>query len=140
MKALNTLIRIRKQALDRSRRQLAALESERAEITAAIAQMIAALDIEQQVAGAADELLVFYPGFAEGTRGRREALEAQAAKLDQDIDEAREVVRVALADLKKFEIALAARERRARAAAERRERITLDELAIDMHRRQKLAS
>jgi flagellar FliJ protein len=134
MRALDTLIRMRHDALLARRRALIELEAAHATLARELAALEAALDDEQRTAARTFEALYAYPGFAERTLGERARLEQDMRLLDARITQAREDLSVAFGELKKFEIARdqrAMRERRARARAEQK---TLDELALTRFR------
>ena len=76
-----------------------------------------------------------YAGFARGVISRRETLQNSLAELEARIAAAQQDVAEAFQDLKRHEIALAAKQRRQREEADRRQQVELDEVSIEMHRR-----
>jgi flagellar biosynthesis chaperone FliJ len=70
---------------------------------------------------------------------RRERIEAQIAGLQPLLEEAREAMSMAFQELKRYEIALDIRVRTAKADAERRDTIAMDEMSLNMHRRKQAA-
>ena len=140
MKALDTLIRLRKQALDRQRQALAALQARRDEVDREGVALEAELVAEQDVASRAPDLMFSYGGFARKVIAERERLAQRAAELDAEIDAAIDEVRAAFAELRKFELA---RERRLLQEQEERERAdqkAVDDLTITRLRHRSLQS
>ena len=133
-KALETLIRLRRDALDRRRQILASLEDRRATIDQRQAALEAHILDEQDVAGADATVLFAYQGFARRSIAERETLTRAAVDLDGEIDAASDDLRLAFSELKKFEIARDERERREMDMLDRREQQTADELALSRFR------
>lgn len=119
MKALDTLIRLRQQALDERRQALGALQSRRADIDHERTALEATLVEEQALATSQPDLMFGYDGYARKVIAERARLDHLAVELDAEIDAAITEVRVAFAELRKFEIA---RERRLNQELEERER------------------
>jgi hypothetical protein len=135
MRALSTLIRMHRHLLDEKRRALTDLENLRADLIAQRDKLEAELVREQEVARQVEVGAFAYAGFARGVISRREKLQASLTELEARIAAAQEEVATAFQDLKRHEIALAARQRRQREEADRRRQIELDEVSIEMHRR-----
>lgn len=135
MRALATLIRLHKQALDDNRARLAGLESERAALYARAERLDAEYESEARVAAASYEAGQAFPAFADRVSAERRALDREIASLDESIDEAGEAVAAAYRDLKKYEVTRDRRERRQKDAEARRDRAHLDEVGLTIHRR-----
>jgi flagellar protein FliJ len=135
MRTLSTLIRMHRYRLDEKRRALTDLENLRADLVRQQDKLGAELVREQEVAKTAECGAFAYAGFARGYIERREKLLASLAEIGTRIEAAQDDVNVAFQDLKRHEIALAARQKRQREEAERRAQIELDEISLDMHRR-----
>lgn len=135
MRTLSTLIRMHRYQLDEKRRALTDLENLRADLVRQQEKLGAELVREQEVAKTAECGAFAYAGFARGYIERREKLLASLAEIGTRIEAAQNDVNVAFQDLKRHEIALAARQKRQREEAERRAQIELDEVSLDMHRR-----
>ena len=134
MKALETLIRLRRDALDRRRQALAALEQRRADLSARQQALEQRIVDEQRVAASDASLLFAYDSFARRSIEDREALARAAAELDDEIEAASEDLRRAFTELKKFEIARDQRDLRERVESERREQRSDDEMALSRFR------
>lgn len=135
MRTLTTLIRMHRYQLDEKRRALADLENLRADLIGQGDRLKAELSREQEIAKTVECGPFAYGGFARGFIERREKLQASLAEIDRRIAAAQDEVNVAFQDLKRHEIALAARQRRQREEAERLRQIELDEVSLEMHRR-----
>lgn len=135
MKGLPTLIRLRRQGLDERRRALVELEQREA----ALGQQISAVDDEvvreQKFASGADEVRFAYENFSIAAKVRRqslvEALTAQRAL----VENARNEVSDAFREFKKLDIAQQNAQRRLVEEQDRRERIEMDEIGLEIHRR-----
>ena len=135
MRALATLIKIHQHTLDEKRRALTDLENLRADLIGQRDKLDADLVREQEVAKQAECGAFAYAGFHQGYIQRRERLLASLAELETRIAGAQLDVSEAYQDLKRHEIALAARQRKQREEEERRAQNVLDEVSLDMHRR-----
>ncbi len=135
MRALATLIRLHKQALDDNRARLAGLESESAALYARAERLDAEYESEARVAAASYEAGQAFPAFADRVSAEHQALDREIASLDASIDEAGEAVAAAYRDLKKYEVTRDRRERREKDTEARRDRAYLDEIGLTVHRR-----
>ena len=134
MRALDTLIRMRRDALLDRRRVLVELDAGRAVVVRRLAALAAALDDEQRIAAGSLVALYAYRGFAEQVIAERAQLERSMQELDARIAKAREDLAAAFSELKKFEIARDQRLRRERQARAQAEQKALDELALARYR------
>lgn len=135
MRTLATLIRVHQYKLDEKRRELADFERLRADLTTRRDRLEAELAAEQAAAKTVECGAFAYGGFALGVISRREKLAASLAEIDVRIEAAREEVAAAFQELKRYEIVLAARQKKLRAELDRKEQMRLDEVSLDMHRR-----
>jgi flagellar FliJ protein len=135
MRTLSTLIKMHRHALDEKRRALTDLENLRADLIGQREKLNADLLREQEVAKKTESGAFAYAGFHQGYLQRRERLAASLAELETRIAAAQEEVSAAYQDVKRHEIALAARQRKQREEEERRAQNTLDEISLEMHRR-----
>ena len=139
-KALETLIRLRRDALDRRRQVLASIEDRRATVVQQQAALETLILDEQGVARVDSTVLFAYDGFARRSIEKREKLARTAEDLDGEIDAASDDLRLAFSELKKFEIARDQRERRETIMLNRREQRTADELALSRFRHTRRAA
>lgn len=135
MRTLTTLIRVHQHKLDEKRRELADFERLRADLTARRDRLEAEIAAEQAAAKDIECGAFAYGGFALGVIGRREKLAMSLAEIDVRIEAAREEVAAAFQEVKRYEIALATRQKKLRAEIDRKEQVRLDEVSLDMHRR-----
>ena len=135
MRTLETLIRLHRHQLDEKRRAVTALEDLRADLLGQREKLEAELVREQEIAKKVEVGAFAYAGFARGVISRREKLQGSLAELEARIAAAQEEVANAFQDLKRHEIALAAKQRRQREETERRNQIELDEVSLEIHRR-----
>ncbi len=137
MNSLKTLIRLHKQTLDEKRRVLATLEGRRDGIIGEGEELERQVVEEQAFAKRTPEVQFAYGAFAHRVILTRESLAQRLREVEAEIEISGAEVAEAYAELKKYEIALSLRERRARAEAARRERYELDEIGLKMHHRRR---
>lgn len=135
MKGLRTLIRVRRRQLDEKRRELKDLEHLAAELNGRLASLATELRDEQVQARESVEVGFSYGGYAQAVIARRENIEESLVAVGQQVTDAREEVRIAFQELKRYEMTLESRERVAIARRAQREQRAMDELALDRHRR-----
>lgn len=137
MTPLRKLIRFHRHQLDEKRRALRLLE----EREAAVQQDIQTLDdrvlAEQHLARQSPSGGAAYGGFVRASLDRRASLVQDLHKASEAVLAGHDEVREAFAELKRYEICLEARERRALEERNRREQSAADETAIDRHRRRR---
>ncbi len=129
MKALPTLIRLARQAVDEARLELADIERARDEIVRRIGAHDDALAAEQRAAMSSYESGRAYGGYAIAALAQRRALVAQADALAAQADGVRVRLGAAHVELKKVERLLELQEERAARETRRREEAMLDEAA-----------
>jgi flagellar export protein FliJ len=136
MNDYQSLIRLHRWQLDEKRRQHGELVKLHETLLALIEELDEVVRNERQVAGAADEPVFGYGAFVERTIAQRENIESSIAEVEVNLAVSLEVVSEAFREVKKFELAAEHAIERRRLWRARREQITLDELSIEMHRRQ----
>lgn len=139
MADLESLIKYRKHNVDEKQRVLAALYREAEEIERQQQQIRDQMEHERKIT---DELgtpdaAVTYNLYAEGARRKIAALQGRLDKMQIRIQAAQEAMREAFAEMKKIEITDRNRKDRSKKARDKKEADTLDDVAIDMYRRQK---
>ncbi len=137
MSALSNLVRISRWQLDEKRQKLADMERLREKLEADITRLDNNLEEESRAADASDEARRAFPAFAEAERGRRERLCQSIEEVDRQIEDAREEVREAFREAKKYELALSNQDARERRKRERAETAAMDELGLQLHRRKR---
>ncbi|NBX03016.1 MAG: hypothetical protein EBR02_02905 [Alphaproteobacteria bacterium] len=137
MKGINTLIKLSKRELDGLRREMASLETQKAQLQEATQKLSEELLREQELASKQPEMGAFFGGFATRIKKRQEEIAAEIKKLDEKIRALNEKILVAFSELKKYEIAKENAEKRALEEQNRKETIMLDEIAgQQFHRKQ----
>lgn len=135
MKGLPGLIRLNKWKLDEARRQLAALESLADDFRGQITRLDEELRREADIARGSEEAARLYGAFLTTSRTRRQRLEKSLADILRQVGEAHEQVSRAFQELKRYEIALEARERKQAELARRADQIRTDEVGLNQFRR-----
>ncbi|SMF67592.1 flagellar export protein FliJ [Tistlia consotensis] len=135
--ALKNLIRVHRWTLDERRRTLVDLERMAEKLKGDLAGLDAELERERQTAIKAPEMAFTYPAFASAAKQRKDKIRRSIADLGKEIDRAREQVEDAFQELKKYELALEAAERRKLEQLKRREQAALDEMGLTLHLRKK---
>ena len=139
-KDLQNLIRINEWEVDEKRRKLGELLRLMANLEAQAQALEEELVREQREAGDKPvEAGLLYGAYAESVIERRERIRESIEKMEQAIAEAREELRVAYLELKKFEVAQENRDKKLAKEAARRETIEYDEVAIQGFRKAQAA-
>ncbi len=135
MKPFESQIRLHKFHVDEAQRRLAELTRLEDRLRQDLARLEAELVAEQQAASASLEANMTYAAYAEQVVARRDRLNRSIAEVTTEIAQAREALRDAFAELKKFELAAEAAEERTKKRREQREQAQQDEVALGIFRR-----
>jgi hypothetical protein len=135
MKGIEGLIRLQRWRLDEARRRLAELERLKEEFRTRQRGLEEEVARERTLAAADEPGLRAWSNFAERALERRATLARSAAEAEAAFAAAGEEVAEAFGEMKKLELAAERAERREQEAAQRREQLRLDAVALDMHRR-----
>jgi flagellar export protein FliJ len=135
LSGLDSMIRVHKWQLDERRQQLAQLERLQERLQGEQRRLDEELVGEQKAATASDEAGFAYPDYAKALADRRAKLLHSLGEVEGQLARAREALAESFAEVKRYEMAQATRERRGRAAVARKQQIQQDELAIQMYRR-----
>ena len=138
-KGLRSLIRLAEADLDDKRRVLVEIERQEETLKARAVALEVEKEEEQRRARELEVGMFAYAGYARGVIHRRERLVAQIAGIQPQIEEARQAVSEAFQALKRYEIALAARIKADKDAAERKDQQNMDEISLNAHRRRQSA-
>ncbi|SLN69633.1 flagellar export protein FliJ [Oceanibacterium hippocampi] len=131
-KGLNTLIRAQRWRLDEQRRQLAELGRMKSEMETQVAAIDDQFAAEQRAAGEDRDVVFAFPAYAREMRTRRNAILQSVEELERQIERAHEDVSAAFQELKRYELAVEADERKRELAERRREQRDMDERAARM--------
>ena len=135
MRALNGLIRVHKWQLDERRQQLAQLERLEERLRNELAKLDEEAAREEAVATGNPEAARAWASYAEALRARRQTYETSLADVAAQLVLAREALAESFQEVKRYEIAAAARQKRDRAVVEQRLQIQQDEIALQIYRR-----
>lgn len=132
---LHNLIRLGEWQVDEKRRQLGQLMRVLDDLEDRARRLEQELIEEQHVAARApNEAGFLYGNYAEAVIERRERLKESIAMAEAEVARARDELREAYRDLKKYEIAQRNRDQKAAAEAARKEQLVLDELGLQGYR------
>ncbi|HAA92491.1 MAG TPA: hypothetical protein DCS82_05925 [Rhodospirillaceae bacterium] len=134
MSAIQKLIRFHRFQLDERRRGLKRLEDELAAAEEKVVALTVQIEKEKLLASQDFQASRDYGNFIEAALERLKAMEGEREIAAGRVDAAREEVREAFAEVKKYEITQANRDAEAARETERRERVELDEIALNNHR------
>jgi flagellar export protein FliJ len=136
--SLDQLVRVNRWKVDEKSRDLAKL-LEDAERLRKIEQVMAnEYEAEKRTAENAVENAITFGAYSESMLRRRDIIASERARLEKKIDVARDALRVAMGEAKKFEIAAASRAAKEQAALRAKENEALDEAALNGFRRQQI--
>ncbi len=138
MSALGSLVRVHTWALNEKRQTLAGLEGLAGKLHKDLEGLDVELQQEQSAATDSVEGTLAFPAFVAAALERRKKLRVSIANLNLAIEAAREEVREAYQEVKKYELARDNEERRERDRLALRERKVLDELGATLHRRKRI--
>ena len=135
MSSFDSLIRLHGWKLEEKRRVLAELETLMDELKRRGRDLEAEIHNEMSAAAGSEEAAYAYGAYAAQAIRRRETLAQSAAELEGRIEVARDDVRAAFQEVKKYEIARERKLERERLEASRRDRIAEDDLGLEVFRR-----
>ena len=135
---LKTLVRLHEWAVDEKRRKLAELLRLLNELERQANDLEAELKREQAIAATSpEEAGHFYGTYAQTVILRREHIAQSIAQAEDHVGAAREELKEAHQELRKFEITMENREKRRARERDRLEQLELDEIAAQAHRRKR---
>jgi|SRR5579862_2638895 len=103
MKSRDTLIRLKRFQVEEKRRRVRQIELMSAEFTRMIVDLDREIANEERRTGVSDPNHFAYPTYARAAAGRRDNLKSSIAELSGQIDEAKEALVEAQAELAKYE-------------------------------------
>jgi flagellar export protein FliJ len=133
--ALNSLVRVHSWALDEKRQKLAELDRLADKLRADLQALEQELAQEQTAASESMEGSIAFPAFVAAALERRKRLRDSIANMEIACNAAREEVNLAYQEMKKFALARDNQLAEEQEEAARRERTIMDDLGVDMHRR-----
>ncbi|MDB5363224.1 MAG: flagellar export protein FliJ [Rhodospirillales bacterium] len=135
MKPFESQIRLHKWTVDEAQRQLGELMRLADRLRQDVADLEAEVVRERQAAAQSFEASLTFAGYLHQVIERREKLHRSIAEVEGQIEQAREALKDAFAELKKFELAAEAAEERAKRKRDAQEQTALDEVALGIFRR-----
>lgn len=135
MRPFVTLIRLSEQTLDEKRKHLAQLEAALATARRGRAALDVELAAEQKAAAASVEAGRTYGAYAQKMIQRRRQADQLVAAVEAQVEAAREEVRTAFAELKRYQITHDARLAKLAQEQARKDQSVMDETAQNLARR-----
>lgn len=135
MRSRESLIRLNRFHVDEKRRNVAEIEAMMADFKRKQAELEQQIEAEQQRSGVTDVNHYAYPTFAKAAIDRRDNLGASLAALEQQLDAAKDELSEAYAELKKYELLHEKEENLQRQEEAAHEQSELDEIGLNMYRR-----
>ena len=135
MRPFDTLIRLSEQALDEKRKALAQLQGGLERARRVRAALDAELVREQEAAAASVDAGRYYGAYAQTMIARRRQADRVIKDAEEAVEAAREEVRTAFAELKRYQITHDARLAAQAAEQSRKDQVALDETAQILNRR-----
>lgn len=135
MADLSALIRLHKYELDEKRRGLTVLYTQLGELERARQKLETEFAIEAAAVNMAAETSFTFSNYAERVSREKERIEAAAAELDAKIQIAKDSMMETFAELKKFEMTQAERDRLEAEERAFKESAMLDEIGLEGYRR-----
>lgn len=133
---LHSLIRVRKHAVEQKQKFLAELYRQAEALEQQKQTLLDQLETEKQaVKDMAIDFQTYFGAYAQSVKERVEEIDEARKALENRIDQAREDMRSAFAELKKIEMVQENRDKEERNALERKESLELDEIGIEGFRR-----
>jgi len=130
------MIRLHKWQLDDKRRQLTELELMRDELQAKMNQLADELTAEKNNVANSPVVNITFASYATNMSTRRENLQNSLDEVNVSIENMKDQVAESFKDLKKYEVVEQREKERLQNELNRRQQADLDELAVNLHRRQ----
>jgi hypothetical protein len=138
MADLDPLIRVRKHALEQKRKFLAELYRQAEELANQKTTLLNQLEEEREKLREMEaDMLSYFGPYSEAVKTRVADIDEARSKLEIRIQAAQEDMRMSFAALKKIEITQERREQAEENALNRKEAAELDEIGLDVFRRQR---
>lgn len=130
MKSMHTLLRVKQRELDALKRAQGILEKHREEMYQTIQNMQDRLREELKTAEKMPELSQFFGDFSKHIKTRQEQIQLNIRKCEMELDKIGAQIREIFSEMKKYELALKAHEKREADKAKRRDQQAMDEMGI----------
>jgi flagellar export protein FliJ len=130
-----SLVRLNKWKVDERSRTLGLLLNEAQALADKETALLVEIEQERAAAAGSIEAGALFAGYVVAVHERRRRLEAERAKVERQIEIARDELRAAMGEARKFEIAEASAKARERAERLAKDNAALDEAALSVFRR-----
>jgi uncharacterized coiled-coil DUF342 family protein len=130
VKSLATLIRIKQREMDALRRQQETLTKQREDIHFILEGLSNQLVNELKTAERMPEMAHFFGDYAATIKKRQDMMHVHLNKIEAQLEQLAAQLRAIFSEMKKYELAKAAFEKRQAEAARKRESQEMDEIAI----------
>lgn len=130
MKSMKTLLRVKQREIDALKRQQGTLEKQREDIHQILTILADQLRAELKTAESLPEMAHFFGNFSAHIKQRQEQMHVHLRKVEMELDKLAAIVREKFSEMKKYELALAAHDKRQADAAKRRDQQAMDELGL----------
>ncbi len=137
-KTLTTLIKLSRRQMDDLRHDLNVILDKKEELLAEKRALHDALRQEQETFALMPETQYAYSNFAMNIRIKQENLDRFVAVLEAQAEAMMEKIAEAFQELKRYEILLDIKKKAAEDEGKRRERIEMDEIGQELHRRKEV--
>lgn len=137
MKSMQTLLRVKQREIDALKQAQGTLEEHREIMHQALDKLANALVQELKSAEAMPEMAQFFGSFSGHIKKRQEQIHVQLRKLEVELDKLAEQIRDRFSEMKKYELALAAYNKRETDKRRRREQQAMDEMGLRGYTMQK---
>lgn len=130
MKSMTTLLRVKQREIDALKRQQGILEKQREDLQKTVDMLLQRLREEMKAAEKLPELSHFFGDFSTHIKKRQDQVHAHMRKIDAELDKIVEQIRERFSEMKKYELALAAHNKREAEKVRKREQAAMDEMGI----------
>lgn len=135
MTAFNSLTRVHTWILNEKQQRLAGIQELVDKMKSDLARLEAELESENQAAGASIEGTIAFPAFIAANLERRRRLRQTIAELEESVEAARDEVRAAFEEMKKYERMRDLEDQQKRDERARRDQAALDEMGTTRYQR-----
>jgi len=130
MKSMKTLLRVKQREIDALKRAQGMMEQHRETMHQALDTLQMTLVKELKTAEAMPDMAQFFGDFSAHIRKRQDDIHVQLRKLEMELDKLAAQIRERFSEMKKYELALAAHEKREKEKASKREQAAMDDMGI----------
>lgn len=130
MKSISTILRVKQREIDALKRHQGVMEGHREMMHQALDKLANALVAELKTAETMPEMATFFGDFSAHIKRRQEDIHVQLRKLEKELEKLAEQIRERFSEMKKYELALKAHQKREADKAKTRAQQEMDEIAL----------